>query len=122
MPVARLAAAVWGAMMLSGLVIGAVGPASWRDALAHDGPGCPFRRVTSVDCPFCGMTRATLAMGGGEWRKALDFHPFAPLVIFGMLALMVIIVAGRVDVLLRGRRPYYLLGTIIAIWILRFVV
>ncbi|MBS1121632.1 MAG: hypothetical protein H6Q90_3860 [Deltaproteobacteria bacterium] len=121
LPWARLAAAVWGAMMLSGLVIGAVGPASWRDALAHDGPGCPFRRTTGIDCPFCGMTRGTLAIGGGEWRKALDFHPFAPLVLFGMLALMVIIVAGRADLLLRGKRPYYVLGSIIAIWILRLV-
>ena len=118
---ARFAAGMWAAMIVSGLVIGAVGPDTWRSALANDGPGCPFRNVTGVDCPFCGMTRATLAMGGGEWGKAFDFHPFAPIVVLGMLSLMAIIIVGRADILLRGKRPFVLLGVIGAIWILRFV-
>lgn len=108
-------------MILGGLAIGATGPESWRDAVAHDGPGCPFRFATGIDCPFCGMTRATLAMGGGEWRRAFELHPLAPLVVLGVLALLAIIVAGRSEALVRGRRPLALLGSVVAIWIVRFV-
>jgi hypothetical protein len=106
-------------MILGGFVIGAVGPDSWRHALAEGGPGCPFKHFTGIDCPFCGMTRATLAMGGGDFHRALDFHPLAPIVITLVLAVLGIIVAGKTELLLRGRRPWYLLGAILAIWALR---
>ena len=119
--VPRVVAAVWGAAVLGGLVLGAIGPAPWRAAIASGGPGCPFRAVTGIDCPFCGMTRATLALGGGELSAALALHPLAPLVVLGTLALMAIIALGRADVLLRGQRPLALLGAIAAIWLLRLV-
>jgi len=118
---ARIVAAIWAAAIVSGLVIGAVGSASWRDAVANDGPGCPFRSITGIDCPFCGMTRATLAMGGGEWHRALDLHPLAPIVVLGSLALLAIVAFGRAEWLVRGKRPMILLGSVIAIWILRLV-
>jgi len=117
----RVAAAAWGAAILGGLVLGAIGPATWRAALAEHGPGCPFRAATGVDCPFCGMTRATLALGGGDLGAALALHPLAPLVVIGTLALMAIVALGRADALLEGRRPLALLGAIVAIWILRLV-
>ncbi len=118
---ARIAAALWAGCIVFGLVVGASGQASWRDAVAHDGPGCPFKAVTGVDCPFCGMTRATLAIGAGEWHSALGYHPLAPLVLAGMLALMATIAVGRSDVLMRGRRLPIILGAIGAIWVLRLV-
>jgi hypothetical protein len=67
------------------------------------------------------MTRATVALGRGDVHAALGFHPLAPVVLVGMLALMVAIVAGRGDAVLRSRRIYWLLGAIAAIWVLRFV-
>jgi hypothetical protein len=118
---ARIAAGLWGAMILGGAAIGAVGPDRWREALAHGGPGCPFLRVTGLPCPFCGMTRATLAMGGGDFGAALEYHPLAPLVVVGVLALLAIVVVGRVDQLLVGKRPYALLGAVLAVWAFRLV-
>jgi hypothetical protein len=103
-------------------VIGAVGPARWGTAIAQDGPGCPFHGLTGVDCPFCGMTRATLALGRGDWRAALALHPLAPLVLAGILGLLAIVALGRADALLRGRRPLALLGAILAIWAFRLAV
>lgn len=116
-----MVAALWGLMIVAGLVIGAVGPASWKDAMLDDGPGCPLKATTGIDCPFCGMTHATLAMGGGDFKAALEFHPLAPIVVFGMVALMFLISIGKTEALLRGHRPWYLLGAIGVIWILRFI-
>jgi hypothetical protein len=104
------------------LLVGAIGPSHWRTVIAQDGPGCPLHAITGIDCPFCGMTRATLAMGHGEWRAALALHPLAPLVLAGVLGLLAITALGRSDLLLRGRRPLWLLGAILAIWVFRLAV
>ena len=118
----RIFAAIFLAAIAVSLAVGAFAPASWQDALATDGPSCPFRRVTGVDCPFCGMTRATIAIGRGDWHAAFGFHPLAPLVLAFLVVLLVIVIAGKTRVLLEGLRPYGLLATILAMWGLRFVV
>jgi len=41
---------------------------------------CVFRRITGLDCPACGMTRAFLWAGRGQWSKAFAAHPAGPLV------------------------------------------
>ena len=56
-----------------------------------------------------------------DLASALHYHPLAPLVVGGMLALMVMIALGRGGVALRGRRIYVVLGVIAAIWVLRFL-
>jgi len=118
---ARVAAGVWAAAIIGGLAIGAFAPASWRSAVADGGPACPFRFATGVECPFCGMTHATIALGAGDWRAALTYHPLAPIVLFGTLALMVAIAAGRAGALLANKRPLWLLAAIATIWVLRLV-
>ncbi len=118
---ARVIAGGYAALVVTGFVIGATGPDSWRQAIANDGPGCPLKATTGLDCPFCGMTHATLAMGGGDFGRALEFHPLAPLVLLFVLSLLVLVAFGRANVLLTGKRPFVLLGVIAAIWILRFV-
>jgi hypothetical protein len=108
-------------MIIAGLVIGAVGSDAWKARILDDGPGCPLKATTGIDCPFCGMTHATLALGGGDLERALDYHPLAPLVVIGMVGLMFVISIGRTDALLKSKRPAILLGVIALIWILRFV-
>jgi hypothetical protein len=100
-------------------VIGAVGPPSWRTAITTQGPGCPFHAMTGIDCAFCGMTRATVALGEGHWHDALALHPLAPLVLLGLGVLLSIIMFGAGDVLVKGRRPQLLLAAIAILWILR---
>lgn len=116
---ARVAAAGFAATIVAGLVIGAVGPQSWRTAITTSGPGCPFRSLTGIDCPFCGMTRATVALGEGRWHDALALHPLAPVVLIGVGVLLAIVMFGASDVLVRGRRPLMLLVAIAILWILR---
>ncbi len=118
---ARIIAGGYAALVIAGFVIGATGPESWRQAIVDDGPGCPLKATTNIDCPFCGMTRATLAMGRGDLGTALEYHPLAPFVLLFVLTLLVLVAFGRTTTLLSGRRPFLVLGVIAAIWILRLV-
>jgi Protein of unknown function (DUF2752) len=40
---------------------------------------CPFRRLTGLPCPGCGLTRAFAHLAKGEWSAAVLDHPLAPL-------------------------------------------
>lgn len=57
---------------------------------------CWFRRMTGVDCPGCGLTRAFCAISHGDVAGAWSFHPFG--FAFYALALALVVwpfVAGR---------------------------
>lgn len=36
--------------------------------------GCPVKRISGFDCPFCGMTRAYTAFFCGDVLSALEYH------------------------------------------------
>ena len=110
---ARVAAGILALAIVVTLAVGAFAPASWQASLATDGPACPFKYATGIDCPFCGMTRATIALGRGDLHGALGFHPLAPIVLVGMGALLAIVIAGRTALLVRGRRPIVVLAAIV---------
>ncbi|TDU81208.1 uncharacterized protein DUF2752 [Prosthecobacter fusiformis] len=52
-------------------------------------PGCHFRRWTGLDCPGCGMTRATAASLNGRFLEAFALNPLGmillPLALVGLL-------------------------------------
>jgi hypothetical protein len=63
------------ALLLSGLgllVFERLGTSVWT---------CPFQQTTGLPCPGCGFTRGTLRLLAGDWRMALSYHPFTPLVV-----------------------------------------
>jgi hypothetical protein len=65
------------------------------------GPGlCLFHRLTGLECPGCGMTRAFHAISHGQFAHAVDFNIFSPLV----YALFLGILLWDVAYLLTGRR------------------
>lgn len=37
--------------------------------------GCPFRRLTGIPCPLCGMTRAVLSALRLDFSLAFNHHP-----------------------------------------------
>ncbi len=47
---------------------------------------CPFRNLTGLPCPLCGMTRSVLCFFQGDWHTSLLWHPLGPLVGIGMIA------------------------------------
>jgi hypothetical protein len=36
---------------------------------------CPFRAITGIPCPFCGLTSAWLAVLQGDLINAFSYHP-----------------------------------------------
>jgi hypothetical protein len=116
---ARLVAGAWAAAIVVGLGVGAVGPRAWQAALVDGAPACPLRAGLGVPCPFCGMTHATVALGGGRWGEALGAHPAAPLVIIALFSVAVVVASGRGPALARGRTPYLILAAIAVVWVVR---
>ncbi|HEY3275437.1 MAG TPA: DUF2752 domain-containing protein [Syntrophorhabdaceae bacterium] len=43
---------------------------------------CPFRLLTHLDCPGCGMTRSLMALASGDPWRAACLHPFSFFLIF----------------------------------------
>jgi len=75
---------------------------------------CPFRAVTGLPCPFCGLTRSMFALGQGDLDDSIRFSPIGPLV----AALAAVVGCAVVGAVRRGRplhwpRPVLALGTMI---------
>jgi hypothetical protein len=51
----------------------------WRPADEPTIILCPFRALTGLLCPGCGMTRAFCALGHGELGRAIRFNALSPL-------------------------------------------
>lgn len=47
--------------------------------------GCPFRHLTGIPCPTCGMTRSFMAIARGNLSEAVSQHLFGPIVFAGLL-------------------------------------
>ena len=48
---------------------------------------CPFRALTGLPCPGCGMTRAFCALGHGDLSGAFGYNALAPFVFAAALLL-----------------------------------
>ncbi len=89
-------------VVLAGLSVMFLISMLWRPADESTFILCPFRRVTGLLCPGCGMTRAFCALGHGEPLRAVHFNALSPLL---FVSLMVVWVGAAATVFnLRGLR------------------
>lgn len=59
-------------------------PPAW---LAAGPPLCPFRALTGLPCPGCGLTRSLVALAHGDLAASLFFHPLGLLLALALVAL-----------------------------------
>ncbi len=63
-----------------------------RAALSDQLVVCPFRRLTGLPCPTCGLTRSWQAAGHLRLRDSVAYHPLG---VASMVAAAGIAVGGR---------------------------
>lgn len=61
----------------------------WRPADESAVILCPFRSLTGLLCPGCGMTRAFCALGHGELLRAIHFNALSPLLYLSFIIIWV---------------------------------
>jgi hypothetical protein len=67
-------------------------------AAAGSGPVvCPFRRLTGLPCPACGLTRSWVDLAHGDLVGSVQQNPFGPVLLAGLVALVVLVVRARRD-------------------------
>lgn len=85
-------------LLLSAVALPCVVPSSQVEA----GPiVCPFRAVTGLMCPGCGLTRSFVAIGHLDFMRSVAHHPFGP----PLYVLLIALVAFRAAQRLCGISP-----------------
>jgi len=86
----------------------------------EDGPVvCPFRLLTGLPCPGCGLTRSWVYTVHGWWPEAFAAHPFGPVAIAFVLVVALLALRARLRGApaprLRVRNPLIL--TVVGAWL-----
>lgn len=91
-----------GAAALAGLGVVAVTVSMvWTTHGVEHGPElCPFRAMTGLPCPGCGLTRSWVFLGHGDVGAAVGFNAFGPV----LFVVMVVATAVAGWTLISGRR------------------
>jgi hypothetical protein len=85
--------------------------------VADHGPvTCPFRLMTGIPCPSCGLTRSWVALMHGSLSESVAYHPLGPVV-----AVVAVLFALNADRLIPGltkrlSSPRFL-GAVGGVWI-----
>ncbi|OLE52554.1 MAG: hypothetical protein AUG51_17390 [Acidobacteria bacterium 13_1_20CM_3_53_8] len=92
---------------------------------------CPFRALTGLRCPGCGMTHAFCAIAHGHLWRAIEYNPFSPLLFLaGVLAWAnAAATLLRLDFIRRGfarlrltkEMTWCLLALVMVWWVVRLV-
>ena len=82
--------------------LGLVGVTELLPRGADAPPLCHFRRLTGVECPTCGSTRAVRAVLAGDVLGAVAFNPLMMLILAGLVVWFVVRVIGRHRIVLEA--------------------
>ncbi|MDY6863391.1 MAG: DUF2752 domain-containing protein [Thermodesulfobacteriota bacterium] len=80
---------------------------------------CPFKTLTGIPCPGCGMGRAFLSLAGFQICDAFKFHPFS-FFLLSFFLLQIFPFKNRVDRILNRRHIYLFMLFVLIFWWLFF--
>jgi hypothetical protein len=91
-------------------------------AVLRDSPViCPFRRVTGLPCPACGLTRSWQAAAHLRVTESLGYHPLGVATLLGAVAMALNASDGRDGIpRLTQRRDIQVLAS--ALWLVTWLV
>ena len=100
---------------------------AWSPAGVESGPVvCPFRLLTGLPCPGCGLTRSWVYAAHGRWGDSVAANPFGLVAAALVLALVVVVArawwrrAPVPDLDDLARRPWVL--GLVGVWVAYAVV
>ena len=106
--------------------------AAWRPSELPGVVLCPFRAVTGLPCPGCGMTRAFCSIGHGDLAAAFGYNALGPLVFAAALlvwahALSTVLKLDTARAALERLKPTQraarlMLAAVLAWWVVRLCV
>jgi hypothetical protein len=89
-------------------------------------PGCLFHRMTGLNCPGCGMTRAAYAVLHGNFGEAFRLNPMGMVLLPAALLGLGLELAGWMRgkplpfrFRIGGRWAWGVLGMVLVFWVIR---
>lgn len=82
---------------LGGVVLLGVSALIPSDEIAHGPIICPFRLVTGLPCPGCGLTRSWVYGMHGSVRESVMANPFGIPLAAALVALVLCVIAARLS-------------------------
>jgi hypothetical protein len=102
------------AVMLASGSLGAVSLGAVTGMTAEGPTLCPFRVITGLPCPFCGVTRSLFALGRGDLESSVQFSPLGGIVAVAAVLLLVLVAVAVVrERPLRWPRPLVAGGVVL---------
>ena len=82
--------------LIAALAIARLLPLPQNGTIAGMPALCPFKNVTGLPCPGCGLTRSVVYAAHGQWQQAFTYHPFGLLFFAGLgLGLLAAVISLR---------------------------
>ena len=82
---------------------------------------CPFRLVTGLPCPGCGLTRSCVDLLHGNLVDSIRWHPLGPITVVAAV-LLVLGAHRRFPGLMERLKSPAVLGAIAAVWIVVWLI
>lgn len=90
---------------------------------------CPFRWITGIPCPFCGLSRSVSCLLKFDLTQSLAFHPLGIIALVFLIACVVtnrldyfpVLLQQRTGVNMRGKAGRLLLLLFAVVWLIRLL-